>query len=331
MRIFLAYQKILCAFLGIVLSTLALGENQMHVRPAAVVAQPKDVTLIAGVPDAGIFSYELVGGEFEYLVQKGDSLTSIGARLGVEPSTLARMNKIQGNSLLYPGKRLQIENRHIVPERLTDGLLINLPQRLLYYFESGTLIAHYPVGLGSWAWPTPTGSFNVLDIQENKVWYVPKSIQEEMRREGKPVRAQVPPGPENPLGKFWIGLSLPAIGIHGTNAPASVYHFQSHGCIRLHPDDIAALVQRVRKNMQGKIIYAPVLLARINDGRIFLEVNRDVYRKNNDPLSVVEHLARTQVLTAMIDWEKVRKIIQLKDGVAREVGLHTPVPLGETQ
>lgn len=331
MRIFLAYQKIFCAFLGIVLSTLALGENQMHVRPAAVVAQPKDVTLIAGVPDAGIFSYELVGGEFEYLVQKGDSLTSIGARLGVEPSTLARMNKIKRDSLLYPGKRLQIENRHIVPERLTDGLLINLPQRLLYYFESGTLIAHYPVGLGSWGWPTPTGSFNVLDIQENKVWYVPKSIQEEMRREGKPVRAKVPPGPENPLGKFWVGLSLPAIGIHGTNAPASVYHFQSHGCIRLHPDDIAALVQRVRKNMQGKIIYEPVLLARISDGRIFLEVNRDVYRKNSDPLSVVEHLARTQGLTAMIDWERVREVIQLKDGVAREVGLHTPVSLGETQ
>lgn len=331
MRIFLAYQKIFCAFLGLVLSTLALGENQMHVRSAAVVAQPKDVTLIAGVPDAGIFSYELVGGEFEYLVQKGDSLTSIGARLGVEPSTLARMNKIKRDSLLYPGKRLQIENRHIVPERLTDGLLINLPQRLLYYFESGTLIAHYPVGLGSWGWPTPTGSFNVLDIQENKVWYVPKSIQEEMRREGKPVRAQVPPGPENPLGKFWIGLSLPAIGIHGTNAPASVYHFQSHGCIRLHPDDIAALVQRVRKNMQGKIIYEPVLLARISDGRIFLEVNRDVYRKNSDPLSVVEYLARTEGLTAMIDWERVREVIQLKDGVAREVGLHTPVSLGETQ
>jgi len=330
-RILGAYQKIFFAFFGIVLSTLALGENRVHARPVAVDAQPKDVTLITGVPDAGVFSHELVGGEFEYLVQQGDTLISIGARLGVEPSILARMNKIKKNSLLYPGKQLQIDNRHIVPERLINGLLINLPQRVLYYFESGTLIAHYPVGLGSWDWPTPTGSFNVLDIQENKGWYVPKSIQEEMRREGKSVRAQVPPGPENPLGKFWIGLSLPAIGIHGTNAPASVYHFQSHGCIRLHPDDIAALVQRVRKNMQGKIIYASVLLAHIRDGRIFLEVNRDVYRKNSDPLSIVEHLARTQGLAAMIDWERVRKVIQLKDGVAREVGLNTPVSLGETQ
>ena len=75
-------------------------------------------------------------------------------------------------------------------------------------------------------------------MQRHKEWIVPESIQEEMRREGKDVLTRVPPGPDNPLGRHWIGLSIGGIGIHGTIAPSSVYHFRSHGCIRLHPDDV---------------------------------------------------------------------------------------------
>lgn len=281
--------------------------------------------------DVGVFPFVLVGEPFEYIVQRGDSLTSISARFGIEQSVLARINKINRNSLMHQGQRLQIDNRHILPEYLMDGLLINLPQRMLYYFQAGKLMAHYPVGLGLRDWPTPMGNFSVLNIQENKTWNVPRSIQEEMLREGKPVRTQVPPGPENPLGRYWIGLSLPAIGIHGTIAPASVYHFQSHGCIRLHPDDIASLVQQVHKNMHGKIIYVSVLLVHLKDGRIFLEVDRDIYKKNIEPIFMVESSARAQGLVDMIDWGKVKKVIQLKEGVAREVGLSAPVPKGDTQ
>ena len=70
-----------------------------------------------------------------------------------------------------------------------------------------------------------------------------------MRREDKVVLTQVPPGPENPLGKHWVGLSIPGIGIHGTLAPASIYHFQSHGCIRLHP--ATTLPRFSRKSQQA--------------------------------------------------------------------------------
>jgi len=272
-----------------------------------------------------------VGEQFEYAVQRGDSLTSISARFGIEQSVLARMNGIKKGALLHQDQLLQIDNRHVIPERLTDGILINLPQRMLYHFQADKLMVHYPVGLGRPNWPTPTGSFNVLNIQENKTWFVPKSIQEEMRREGQMVLTQVPPGPENPLGKHWIGLSLPGIGIHSTIAPASIYHFLSHGCIRLHPDDIAALFQQVRNNLPGKIIYAPVLLVRLKDGRIFLEVNRDVYKKRISPITLVESSAQIQGLGDMVNWDKVKEVIQLKEGLAREVGLPVPIPNGDTQ
>lgn len=286
---------------------------------------------VATAQDTAELPAALTGEQFEYAVQPGDSLTHIGARFGMEPFVLAGMNGIKYSAMLHPGQLLQIDNRHIVPERLVEGILINLPQRMLYYFQAGNLVAHYPVGLGRSSWPTPAGRFTAVNLQENKTWYVPKSIQEEMQREGKAVQTQVPPGPDNPLGKHWIGLSLPGIGIHGTIAPASVYHFQSHGCIRLHPDDIAALFQQVSKDQPGKIIYAPVLLARLEDGRIFLEVNRDIYKKGIDPAALVENSARIQGLSGMINRDKVKDVIRLKEGLAREVELPAPVPSGDTR
>lgn len=325
----LTHKKNVFVFLGILLFVSAWFAYPKNVDSAPLPVPEVSVPVsIEGTQDAMGQPATLVGEQFEYAVQRGDSLTSISARFGIELSILTQMNEIKKGAILQQGQLLQIDNRHIIPERLTDGILINLPQRMLYYFQAGKLMAHYPVGLGRPSWPTPIGSFNVTNIQENKTWYLPKSIQEEMRREGKIVLTQIPPGPENPLGKHWIGLSLPGIGIHGTIAPTSIYRFLSHGCIRLHPDDIAALFQQVRKKLPGKIIYVPVLLARLKDGRIFLEVNQDIYKKNIDPITIIENSAQTQGLGDKVDWDKVKKVIQLKGGLAREVGLPVPIPNG---
>jgi L,D-transpeptidase ErfK/SrfK len=192
-------------------------------------------------------SFTITGGIFEYEVQSGDNLTKIGARYGVAAKVLASENKLINEAILIPKQTLTIDNRHIVPVSQNGDLLINLPQRMLYYFNDGELVAAYPVGLGKPSWPTPIGNFMIASKIANKTWLVPRSIQEEMHREGKAVITEVPPGPSNPLGRYWLGLSLSGIGIHGTIAPASIYRFQSHGCIRLHPDDIEALFTQVGK------------------------------------------------------------------------------------
>jgi L,D-transpeptidase ErfK/SrfK len=83
------------------------------------------------------------------------------------------------------------------------------------------------------------------------------------------VKTRVPPGPDNPLGQYWIGLSLVGYGIHGTIASASIYQFRSHGCIRIHPNDIADLFGRVSLGTSGHIIYTPVLLARLTSDQIY--------------------------------------------------------------
>jgi L,D-transpeptidase ErfK/SrfK len=264
-------------------------------------------------------SRSVTGGDAVYTVRSGDFLIAIGARFGMPPELLAKQNSIPYEAIIHPGQRLRIHNPHIVPATLDDGVLINLPQRMLFRFSQGKLTAAYPVGLGLPSWPTPEGDFKIVSRVKNKTWLVPKSIQEEMRLEGKAVLEEVPPGPDNPLGAHWLGLSMWGYGIHGTIAPSSVYHFQSHGCIRLRPDDIAELFDQVRVGTAGRLIYQPVLLAVTEDGRILLEVHRDIYKKGIDP-QTVRDMAKANDLSQDIDWPRADAVIAAQEGLAREVG-----------
>ena len=133
----------------------------------------------------------------------------------------------------------------------------------------------------------------------------------------------MPPGPDNPLGEHWIGLSVPGYGIHATIAPASIYRMRTHGCIRLHPEDAAALYARVSLKMPVKIIYAPVLLSKLEDGRILVEMNPDVYNRGGDPLQTLRNAARAQGLEDSIDWTVVAGLVRAKEGLARDAGKAT--------
>jgi L,D-transpeptidase ErfK/SrfK len=261
----------------------------------------------------------VVGSAGSYVVRAGDSLSSIGARLGIPRSTLARANGLRADARLRIGQKLQVDNRHIVPEIRDDGILINVPQRLLFYFEMGTLVAWYPVGLGREDWQTPVGTLHVATKETDPVWDVPVSIQEEMRRNGEKVKKRVPPGPSNPLGKFWMGLTPGACGIHATNAPSSIYQFRTHGCIRLHPDDAADLFSRVTIGTPVEVVYEPVLFARTEDGKLFLEVHPDVYDREADVLETLGGLAERHGVTPDLDPEMLRKAASEEDGIARPV------------
>ncbi|HME62823.1 MAG TPA: LysM peptidoglycan-binding domain-containing protein, partial [Candidatus Binatia bacterium] len=104
-------------------------------------------------------SDQLTGGEFSYVVQKGDSLTSIGAKFGIGARYLAAINDLSASGVLKIGQQLRIDNRHIVPAIMNDGIVINIPQRMLFHFKEARLRRAIPVGLGRQDWPTPTGSF----------------------------------------------------------------------------------------------------------------------------------------------------------------------------
>jgi L,D-transpeptidase ErfK/SrfK len=200
------------------------------------------------------------------------------------------------------------------PLPIGNGIVINIPQRLLFYVEGGRSVARYPVGLGLPSWPTFVGPFTVAAKETDPTWDVPPSIQAEMQRAGRPVRTKVPPGPGNPLGKHWLGLSVPGFGIHGTNAPASVGKFATHGCIRMRAADIADLFARVEVGSPGVSIYEPVLLETAADA-VWLEAHRDVYeRDTRDVYAWVMSEAARRAPALMVDPAIVRRELKIRDG-----------------
>ena len=273
--------------------------------------------------DTPQLSSAIVGREFKYVVVRGDSLTRVGARFGVDVSTLAAANGLSASAFLREGQELQIDNRHIVPASWDKGIAINIPQRMLFYFNQPDPIRAFPVALGRPDWQTPIGPFTIASKRENPEWNVPQSIQEEMRREGKAVTTCVPPGPDNPLGAYWFGLSIPGYGIHSTIAPASIYQFRTHGCIRLHPDDMAEIFPQVKPMTPGQLLYRRLLVAKVGN-QVFLEVHRDIYRKEPHPVRSFVEIIRHQNFVSSLDWEKVKEIIEQQEGVAREISKHDP-------
>lgn len=268
----------------------------------------------------GATLYHLVtGGEEEYIVQEPESLTYLALSRGLRPWVLSRQTRLKVNTRLKPGDRLKIDTSHIVPTELSQGLVINLPELLLYQFYLGVYQRRYALAVGKKSWPTPTGTYLILNKRQNPTWNVPISIQEEMWNEGKEVLEKVPPGPKNPLGKYWLGTSADGVGIHATNRPWSIGNSVSHGCIRMLPDEIAQLFPQVEVGTLVKIIYQPVKMAQTREGRIFLEAHPNIYDRKIDYLGYVKDLARSHNLEDRIDWQKVNTILKIKEGIARDI------------
>jgi lipoprotein-anchoring transpeptidase ErfK/SrfK len=98
----------------------------------------------------------------------------------------------------------------------------------------------FRVATGQAIYPTPLGSFTIATKQLNPWWYPPDSPW-------AAGASPIPPGPGNPLGTRWMGLSDPLVGIHGTPDSASIGYSASHGCIRMLVSDAEWLYERVRE------------------------------------------------------------------------------------
>ena len=299
------------AFVAAVVLTLSIG--------ASTAGSQDPVDQLPPYRDPAVSRNAVVGEEHSHVVAAGDTIRKLAAWYGVDAKVLAAENKLAPSAALRPGQTLHIPNRHIVPPGTHDGIVINIPQRHLFHFSGGTPAGHYPIAVGRGDWRTPTGGFHVATKETNPSWEVPKSIQAEMARSGKRVVTSVPPGPNNPLGKYWLGLNRTGVGIHGTNSPSSIYNSATHGCIRMHGQDIEELFGRAAVKTPVTVIYQPVLFGVAADG-VYLEVHPDVYQKGGDAMGTVRKLAAEAGAYDRVDWHVVQEILTKREGVARKIG-----------
>ena len=118
-------------------------------------------------------------------------------------------------------------------------VLVSLVDRQLAVIQDGEVIATFQVAVGADVTPSPTGEFKIVNRVENPTYYHPGIV--------------IPSGKANPLGTRWLGLSQKGYGIHGTNAPSSIGHAASHGCIRMRNRDAEKLFTLVNVGDTVKI------------------------------------------------------------------------------
>jgi lipoprotein-anchoring transpeptidase ErfK/SrfK len=132
--------------------------------------------------------------------------------------------------------------RTVEPKVTRDGfgpvIVIRRESKSLYLYDGSRLVRTFGVATGQSQYPTPLGLFNVVDKQLHPWWRPPDS---DWAKGLEPI----PPGPGNPLGTRWMGLSSPGVGIHGTPDAASIGYSASHGCIRMRILDAEWLFGRV--------------------------------------------------------------------------------------
>lgn len=107
-----------------------------------------------------------------------------------------------------------------------DLIVIRRGLNKLFFYDGMRLRRSFGVATGQTKYPTPLGAFEIIVMWKNPWWYPPAS---DWAKDAKPI----PPGPGNPLGTRWMGISYPAVGIHGTPDAASIGYSVSHGCIRM--------------------------------------------------------------------------------------------------
>lgn len=305
----------------------------MQVLPASIIA----VTCLGTSVQATVYELPpdgsaVIGTDEHVKSTQQDTLLDIARRHSLGYEEIIRANP--GVDMWLPGEGTDIllPGRRILPPGPHEGIVVNLPEHRLYYFPKPKkgekpVVITYPVSIGKMDWHTPLGETRVIAKQKNPSWYPPESVRKEHLANGDPLPAVVPPGPNNPLGDFAMRLAVGggSYMLHGTNNPMAVGMAITHGCIRMYPEDVAALFPLVPVGTKVWLINDPVKVAYI-DGELLLEAHPPVDAEGQSTEPDLELLS--QLLdkalgndTAAIHWDLAKETLQAANGMPAVVGL----------
>ena len=210
--------------------------------PASVesfVQQAYDEVAVAAV-DARI---ELVDGEL--VTRRSQTGQELKVQLAAQKILTALQRQVD---------EVEIPIRSVEPEVPTAALgqtiVVDLSDNHLWLYDGLKVVTEYDVATGTASYPTPVGTFEIIDKRENPTWYNP-----DPDGWGADLPASIGPGPGNPLGTRAMYLNAPGIRIHGTWSSSSIGTAASHGCIRMHIGDSEELYPMVE--MGARVIVKP--------------------------------------------------------------------------
>ena len=246
---------------------------------------------------------QVIGESGVGLLLADDTLLDVAERNDVGFEPLLRLNPGIDVWMPKPGTPVVLPTRMIPPRAPRKGLVLNVPEMRLYDYTQGPDPRVYPIAIGAVETPSPVGDLRVEWKAYEPVWRVPASI----RAVDPDLPSEVPPGPDNPLGRHWLGIG-DGFGIHGTNNRWSIGRMTTHGCIRLDNDDIAELYERIPVGTPVRSVYQTVKLGRSGD-ELFAEVHPDLYGRDSESLNdvlaelialgLLDHVARDSLEAAL--------------------------------
>ena len=263
-----------------------------------------------------MLSDQMVGREFRYTVQPAirsppsapDSALAQRPRQPQQPRAQRALKSRPRAEHRQPPYRTASDRRRHRHQFATANVAL---------FTEGQALRAYPVGLGRAGLADTHWTLQDRRQREESGLGCSNSIQEEMRRDGKVVQTCVAPGPDNPLGKHWLGLTSAATAFMAPSRRRASINSRTHGCIRLHPDDVrnflprSSAVRRCCCSIAGCCWRA--------SSRIFLEVHRDIYGKQAGVEKELRQLVESENLAARVDWRLADDIIHRQQGIAREI------------
>jgi L,D-transpeptidase ErfK/SrfK len=311
---------------------------EMNVRTRGLKAAAAVLGMLAGLwgYPAAAATYPLptgsdtVIGEVQYIEARyEDTLLDIGRRYGVGYEEIVAANPGVDPWLPGEGTKVLIPSQFILPNAPREGVVVSLSEHRLYYFPPAKpgetpVVMTYPVSVGKMDWQTPLGKTRIVNKRANPAWYPPESVRLEHAREGRPLPKVVPPGPDNPLGKYAMRLGIPggAYLIHGTNRPEGVGMQVTHGCIRLFPEDIEQLYALVPVNTSVLLIDEPYKIGWLN-GQLYIEVHKPLEGSAAQDHSLTNLtrliVSATEDPTIAIDWSRAEKAFVQARGVPEPV------------
>src|SRR5437660_615750 len=259
----------------------------MYVRKASRMAALSLPALLATPLHASVYPLPadgspVVGTDTSMQTVYEDTLPDLAHRYSLGYYEIIRANPGVDVWLPGAGTKLLLPGRRILPAGPRTGLVVNLPEHRLYYYPKPRkgeqpVVITYPVSIGKMDWRTPLGDTHVIAKIKHPAWYPPESIRKEHAANGDPLPKVVGAGPDNPLGDFALRLAAGngEYMIHGTNNPTAVGMAVTHGCIRMYPEDVAAVFALVPVGTPVRLINEPVKVAWV-DGQLLLEAHPPV-------------------------------------------------------
>ncbi len=260
-------------------------------------------------------------------LEKGDTLPDIARHFSLGINAVSAANP--GVDVWVPeaGDRIVLPLSFILPDAPRKGIVINLATMRLFEFKGdgkSLVVSTYPVGVGTKERPSPMGQMRVARKTALPTWHVPASIAADHRKKGDILPAEVPPGPENPLGEYALYLSKSGYLIHGTNKPASIGLKATNGCMRLYPENVKLLYNDTPVNTPVVIVNQPYLVGQRN-GVLYLEAHTPLEDPGAGAVELEKAYAKLRVIEKKsgrtLDWKKVREVQVEARGI--------PVPIVE--